>query len=71
MYNVSAMKTVVKTQKIGGSLMVRIPKDIVNEKSLKEGAFVEIEISRPRKDFFGVLKGIGKFTKEYELDTHE
>jgi len=65
------MKAVVRAKKIGGSIMVRVPKEIVQEEAIREGTLLEIDVSRPKKDFFGALKGIGSFTKEDELDTHE
>lgn len=65
------MKAIVKTKKIGGSIMVRIPKELVEEQSIKENTLVEIDVTKPRKDFFGSLKGMGKFTKEDELNTHD
>ena len=58
------MKTLTKTRAIGGSLVVTIPKEIVEEESLHEGEIVQIEISKIKKDFFGALKGIDSFTKE-------
>ncbi|MBI4018404.1 MAG: AbrB/MazE/SpoVT family DNA-binding domain-containing protein [Candidatus Aenigmarchaeota archaeon] len=63
-------KAIVRAKKIGGSLMVTIPKEIVEEESIRENQLVEIEVKRKRKDFFGALKGIGPFTKEDEFDTH-
>ena len=44
--------------------MVRIPKEIVEEELIKEGALVELDVSRPKKDFFGILKGV-KIEKEH------
>lgn len=65
------MRAVARARKIGGSLVVTIPKEIVKEESIQEGEAVEIEVEKIKKDFFGALKGIGKFTEEDELDTHE
>ncbi|MBI3190490.1 AbrB/MazE/SpoVT family DNA-binding domain-containing protein [archaeon] len=65
------MKVISKTKKIGGSIMVRIPKDLAEAEGITENQTVEIEIRKPKKDFFGALKGIGSFTKEDELNTHE
>lgn len=59
--------TLTTTRKIGGSLMVTIPKEIVVEENLREGEIVKIEVKKIRKDFFGALKGIGPFTKDDEL----
>ena len=65
------MKGIVRTRKIGGSLMVTIPKEIVKEEGIQEDEAIEIQVSRVKKDFFGALKGIRKLTREDELDTHE
>jgi len=61
------MKALTRTRAVGGSLIVTIPSEIVKEKSLTENEIVEIEVKRPKKDGFGILKGIGSFTKEDEL----
>ena len=63
-------KAVVKTKRIGGSLMVTIPKEIVEDESIRENQLVEIEIRRKRKDFFGSMRGIGPFTRKDEFGTH-
>ena len=52
------MKTLVKTKRIGGSIMVRIPKEIVEAESIRENQLIEIDVNKPRKDFFGALKGL-------------
>ena len=49
--------------------MVTIPAEIVREKSIQENELIEIEVNKIKKDFFGAFKGIGKFTKDDELDT--
>lgn len=61
------MKTITRTRKIGGSLVVTIPNEIVKEEGILEGEIIEIDIEKPRRDFFGALKGIGSFTKEDEF----
>lgn len=61
------MKSLTRTRAVGGSLMVTLPKEIVKEKSIKEGELIEIEVEKIKKDFFGCLKGIGKFTKEDKI----
>ncbi len=65
------METIARTRKVGGSLMITIPKEMVKEEGLREGEVVKINVEKIKKDYFGALKGIGKFTKEDELDTHE
>jgi len=62
------MKSLTRTRAIGGSLVVTIPSEIVKEKALRENELVEVEVTKPRKDFFGALKGIGKFTEDDRLE---
>ncbi|MBU0761031.1 MAG: AbrB/MazE/SpoVT family DNA-binding domain-containing protein [Nanoarchaeota archaeon] len=62
------MKSLTRTRAIGGSLVVTIPAEIVKGEILRENEVVEIEVSKPRKDFFGALKGIGKFTEEDRME---
>jgi len=63
------METLTRTRAIGGSLVVTIPKEIVDEASLKEGELIKIKVEKIKKSGFGLFKGIGKFSKEDELDT--
>jgi len=58
------MKSLTKTRAIGGSLVVTVPVQIVQEEGLKEGELVELEVKKRKKDFFGVLKGVGPFVRE-------
>jgi bifunctional DNA-binding transcriptional regulator/antitoxin component of YhaV-PrlF toxin-antitoxin module len=60
-----------KTRKVGGSLVVTLPKELVESEKIKEGEAVEIRVKKLRKDGFGVLKGAGPFTVEDELTAHE
>ena len=61
------MKGLTKTRAVGGSLIITIPSDIVKNEMLRENELVEVEVKKPKKDFFGALRGIGSFTKEDEL----
>lgn len=63
------MRMLTRTRAIGGSLVVTIPIEIVREKSLGENEIVEIELDKVKSRGFGLLKGIGKFKKEDELDS--
>jgi len=65
------MKTVARVRAVGGSLMVRIPKDIAKEENIRPGELVEIDIAKPRKSGFGLLKGMRSFTQEDELKAHD
>ncbi|MDO8508778.1 MAG: AbrB/MazE/SpoVT family DNA-binding domain-containing protein [Nanoarchaeota archaeon] len=61
------MNIVTKTRKLGGSLIITIPKELVNEQNIREDELIEVTIKKKRKDYFGALKGIGSFTEEDEL----
>jgi len=61
------MKGLTKTRAVGGSLIITIPSEIVKNEMLRENELVEVEVKKPKKDFFGALRGIGSFTKEDEL----
>ena len=64
-------KALVKSRKVGGSIVVSIPKKVVEHEGIREGELLEIDVRKARKDWFGAFKGIGPFTKEDELDIHE
>ncbi|MFH1325590.1 MAG: AbrB/MazE/SpoVT family DNA-binding domain-containing protein [archaeon] len=58
------MEILAKTRKIGGSLVVTIPKEVIKEQEIHEDELVEIEVKKRKRDFFGALRGIGEFKKE-------
>lgn len=58
------METLVKTRKIGGSLVITIPKTIVEEEGLTEGQTVKVNVKKLGKSGFGIFKDLGRFTKE-------
>lgn len=62
------MRALTKTRAVGGSLVVTIPMEIVKAEMLKEDEIVEVEVKKQKTDFFGVLKDIGSFTEEDELN---
>ena len=64
-------KALTKTRKVGGSLVVTLPKELVEGQKIKEGEVVEVTIRKFRKEGFGVLKGVKPFTAEDELTTHD
>ena len=64
------VRTVVKARKLGGSLMVTIPKEVVEHEDIRAGELLEIEVKKARKSAFGLFPGIGPMTREDELDTH-
>ena len=58
------MKTLAKTRSVGGSLVVTIPKEVVEEEGLIENQTIRINIEKVEKSGFGMFKGIGSFKKE-------
>lgn len=60
-----------KTRKVGGSIVVTLPKQLVQTQKIKENEFVEITVKKCRKDGFGIFKGMSSFTVEDELKTLE
>jgi len=63
--------TLTKTRKAGGSLVITLPKELVESKRIKEGEVIEITIKKVRKDGFGVVKGMHRFMAEDELTAHD
>ena len=64
-------KALVKTRKIGGSIVARIPKELVEQEGIREGELVELEVRKARRDWFGAFPKLRHFSKEEELDTHD
>jgi antitoxin component of MazEF toxin-antitoxin module len=58
----------VKVRRIGSSLGVLIPKQMIGKKRIKEGEEIEISLLKRRKDLiaraFGIAKGAGPFVRE-------
>lgn len=65
------MQVIVKTRRVGGSVMATIPKHVVNALDIKNSEFLKVDIKKAGKDFFGRLKGIGRFSIGDELTTHD
>lgn len=63
--------SLAKTRKIGGSLVVTIPREIVNDQNIEEGEIVEIKVRKRKKNHFGALRGIGSFTREDRMKDRE
>ena len=68
--NLSMARALVKARKVGGSLMVTLPKEVVEQEDIREGELVEVEVRKAKKSGFAIDPGIGPMTREDELDTH-
>jgi len=64
-------RVLVKRRKVGGSIVVSIPKEAVEQEGIREGELIELEVRKTRRDWFGAMKGVGLFSKVDELDTHD
>jgi len=60
-----------KKRMVRGSLVVTLPKELVESKKIKEGEIIEISVKKLHKEGFGILKGMGPFTAEDELKSHD
>lgn len=56
-----------KTRRLGGSLIVTLPKALVEKEGLHEDQLIEVNVRKVRKSGFGMCKGLGTFTKEDKL----
>jgi antitoxin component of MazEF toxin-antitoxin module len=56
-------------KKVGGSIMVRLPKEIVQQEDIHEGEMVELEVRKTRKAWVGATPEVSPFTHEDELET--
>jgi len=60
-----------KTRRVGGSLVITLPKELVEEQKIREGEILEVVVRRLKKNGFGALRGMKPFTVEDELKAHE
>lgn len=56
-----------KTRKVGGSIVVTLPKGLVETLNIRESQCVQITVRKCRKNGFGMFKGMSPFTAEDEL----
>ena len=60
-----------KVRKVGGSLVVTIPREVVEEEGVKPGEIVNIEVRKAKKSYFGTARGIAPFTGRDEMKAHD
>ena len=68
---ISMAGCLTKTRKVGGSIVVTLPRELVETQKIKENEYVEVIVKKCRKDGFGIFKGMAPFTVEDELKTLE
>ncbi len=64
-------KCVAKTRKVGGSIVITLPKEMVDAQKIRDNEYVEVEVKKCRKNGFGALKGLAPFSTEDELKAFE
>lgn len=65
------MKVVARARKVGGSLVVTLPSEVVKEKKINPGELIELDVNKAKESGFGILKGMAPFTEEDEFDFHD
>ncbi|MBI1973333.1 hypothetical protein HYS54_00825 [Candidatus Micrarchaeota archaeon] len=63
------MDAIVRAKQVGGSILVTVPKQIVDEERIQAGELIRIDVERLKKDWFGSLRKLKPFRREEELDT--
>ena len=63
--------SLAKVRKAGRSLVVTLPRELVELIKIRAGEVVELTVRKPGKDYFGALRGIGHFMAEDELKAHD
>ncbi len=63
--------SLVKVRKVGGSLVVTIPKELVESEGIREGEVIMVDVKKVKKSWFGAARGVGPFTAEDELKAHD
>jgi antitoxin component of MazEF toxin-antitoxin module len=63
-------RALVKTRRVGGSLMVTIPKEVVEQEDIREGEIVEVDVKKAKRNGLGIYPGLGSMTRSDELDAH-
>jgi antitoxin component of MazEF toxin-antitoxin module len=64
----TAETALVKARRLGGSIIVSIPKTIVEHEGIVPGESIKITIKKARTSWFGALKGVGPMAREDEFD---
>ncbi|MBI2576205.1 hypothetical protein HYV84_03255 [Candidatus Woesearchaeota archaeon] len=65
------METIAKTRTLGGSLIVTIPKNVVEVEGLHADEVVAIDIKKVKKSYKGIMPGLGHLEPGDKLDTHD
>lgn len=53
-----------QVKKVGGSLMIRIPKNVAEQLDIHEGEIIYFNPRKERKSLLGAFPGLGSWKKE-------
>lgn len=65
------MEVLTKLRKVGGSVMARIPKEVLEHESLHPGETIRLEVKKVKISAFGIAKGIKSFTHKERQEMWE
>ena len=57
-------ETIQKVKRVCGSLMIRIPKEIVEIEKIREGEAIKMKIEKVKKSLLGAFPDIKPYKKE-------
>ncbi len=60
--------TLTRTRKVGGSLVVTLPRELIMLEGIGEDEVVEVSVHKHKTSFRGILKDLAPFKKEDKLD---
>jgi antitoxin component of MazEF toxin-antitoxin module len=63
-------RAIVRAERLGDSIILRLPAEVVEKEIIHEGDMVEVEVRKVKQSRFGSMPDIGPMTREDELDTH-
>ncbi len=64
-------RCLTKNRKVGGSIVVTLPKELVETQNIREKEYIEVTVKKCRKNGFGTLNGMKSFTVDDELKAFE
>ena len=68
---IGRLSALARVRKVGGRLVVTIPRKAAEEEGVKSRDPVNSEVRKPKKSFFGTDRGIGPFTADDEMTDHD
>jgi hypothetical protein len=61
------MNTLSRTRRLGGSLIVALPRALVEKEGLQVDQIVLIDVKKVKKSGFGIMRGLPSFSADTKL----